>query len=353
MNTARAFRHARKVAGTRAPVDPVEAGKESGCKAPARSVASRQLCASLVVAVAALILGASEATAKLTPAQKCAAAKLTAAAKKVNAKVKCHVKTKLAAEPDPSCLQNAEEKFTKAFAKAEKPSACLVTGDAATIEDKVDAFVTTLVQALQPPLPSTPPVLKCAVAKLTAARKNVLRKTRCHVKNLPLPNDSLLSACFSIAEDKFGRAVAKAEASGACATSGDAATIAAAVDTFVGDVGQPLVPTTSTPTFPTPAGAPITRTPTPIQSPAPTTGQCGNNIQDAGEECDGSGSAGDDRWCPGWCLSDCTCSNSCDTTDKIVVTCSKGTKVFVVPRRRHVLFYPVYLRHPAFPARGL
>jgi hypothetical protein len=188
---------------------------------------------------------------------------MKAAAKKTDAKVKCHAKTNLAAAPDPTCLQKAEETFTKAFTKAEKPGACTRTGDAARVESMVDTFVAALVQALQPPASraTATPAQKCAVTKLKAASKKAVAKTTCQTKNLASPNVGLLAICYGSAEGKFDTAFANAEKPGACTVSGDAAAIEAMVDAFVSAIAAG--PPTPTPTR-TPTLLPGQATPTPV-----------------------------------------------------------------------------------------
>ncbi len=201
------------------------------------------------------VLAATAAHAKLTPVQKCASLKETAASKKVTAKINCYAKTKFAAPPSASCLQNAETSYTKAFAKAEKPGACLHNGDAADVEADIDTLVSELVQALQPPAGAAKPAQTCAVAKLKAAGKKAAAKIRCHVQDLPLGSQSLLTFCLSNAENVFTAAIAKAENPGACATTGDASTLERSVDAFVNAVVQALVPPAPTPT-PVPGATP-------------------------------------------------------------------------------------------------
>jgi hypothetical protein len=225
----------------------------------------------LLASIASLILSIAPAMAALTPAQKCAAAKLKAAAKKADSKAKCTVKTKFATPADPTCLSKAEQAFVKAFTKAEAPGTCKANGDAATIETSVDTLTDALVQALQPSPVATKetPAQKCAVAKLNAARKKAVAKTTCQIKNLSLPNVSLLNFCLSTAEGKFDTAFTKAEAPGACTANGDAVAIEILVDTFVGAAAAALVPPIPTPTrTPTPGsggGGP----PTPVPTPGP------------------------------------------------------------------------------------
>jgi len=98
----------------------------------------------LVVALAAGVPG--PASAKPSPAQKCAAAKMKAAAKKLSAKLACHQTALLhGGAPSATCLAHATSAFTLAFARAEAKGGCAVTGDAASVEAEIDTIVTSLV----------------------------------------------------------------------------------------------------------------------------------------------------------------------------------------------------------------
>jgi hypothetical protein len=109
-----------------------------------------------VAFVVALAVGVpGPASAKPSPAQKCAAAKLKAAAKKLSAKLACHQTALMhAAAPSATCLAHATSAFTLAFARAEAKGGCAVTGDAASVEAEVDAAVTSLVADF-PVVPTT------------------------------------------------------------------------------------------------------------------------------------------------------------------------------------------------------
>jgi len=88
---------------------------------------------------------------KALPLSKCSASKLKVSSKKAADKAKCYVKALTKGTTiDPTCLSKAEEKYSSSFAKAEAKGGCLTTGDAATIEGKVDAFIADLVSELVP-----------------------------------------------------------------------------------------------------------------------------------------------------------------------------------------------------------
>ena len=101
------------------------------------------------VVLALMLLTALPAHAAGSPGAKCAAAKIRATAKKAAAKGACHAKAVASGSlVDPGCLDKAEQKFAAALARAEGRGGCATTGDAATLEDKVDAFIADVVGAL-------------------------------------------------------------------------------------------------------------------------------------------------------------------------------------------------------------
>jgi plastocyanin len=80
---------------------------------------------------------------------KCASSKLKAAGIKAMAKLLCNAKAATKNIPvDPACLTKANTNLTKAFAKAEKKGGCVTTGDAAAVEQAVDALVAQVVSQL-------------------------------------------------------------------------------------------------------------------------------------------------------------------------------------------------------------
>jgi plastocyanin len=87
---------------------------------------------------------------------KCASSKLKAAGIKAMAKLLCNAKAATKNIPvDRACLGKANANLTKAFAKAEKKGGCVTTGDAATVEQAVDALVAQLVSQLTTGGPTT------------------------------------------------------------------------------------------------------------------------------------------------------------------------------------------------------
>jgi 5'/3'-nucleotidase len=78
---------------------------------------------------------------------KCTQSKIKAAGKNANKKATCGAKAvSKGSAVDPACSSKADGTLVKAFARAEKKQDCLAaTGDAASIETRVDSFVDDLV----------------------------------------------------------------------------------------------------------------------------------------------------------------------------------------------------------------
>src|SRR5690349_17881823 len=165
--------------------------------------------------VAAITLGflalvATGPASASTPAQKCAATKTKAAGKKAAAKAGCQSKAaQKGTAVDASCLMKAETKFSSAFSKAEAKGGCATSGDASTIEAKVDAFIDDLVKEVTGSpagaLLTTQPARTCAAKKIKAAGKKASGKLACDAKAkskgiAPDPG------CLSKADGKFPKA---------------------------------------------------------------------------------------------------------------------------------------------------
>jgi len=179
----------------------------------------------------------------------CQQAKLTASGTKAASKLLCYAKVvNDGSSVDARCLDRADEAFAAAFSRAERRTDCATVGDAATVEATVDACVGTLASQLGTGSTLPRPV-PCVVTKLRATAKELKAKIRCHARatrggGAPDP------ACLDRAEGSLSAAFAKAELRGACATTGDATAVGAAVDTCLSDILNDLPPptTSTTPT---------------------------------------------------------------------------------------------------------
>jgi hypothetical protein len=86
-------------------------------------------------------------------ANRCASSKIAAASRKACAKLRCQARAaQRGVAVSPSCLQRAEARFVQSFNTAQGKGGCATSGDTATIEAKVDAFVDDTTAEL----PSTP-----------------------------------------------------------------------------------------------------------------------------------------------------------------------------------------------------
>src|SRR5262245_27580623 len=104
-------------------------------------IGARSVSALVIVGV---VLTALPATAAQNPTAVCSGSKRKAAGKKANAKLKCVAKAAASKKDppvDPVCMTKAEDKFDRAFTKADDKGGCLTTNDTATIEALVDACV--------------------------------------------------------------------------------------------------------------------------------------------------------------------------------------------------------------------
>jgi len=77
------------------------------------------------------------------------------------------------------------------------------------------------------------PAEKCVLAKQKAATKKATAKLKCWGKAIIARAASVDPICLTTAETRFEAAISKAEATGACLLTGQAAAIESAVDTFV------------------------------------------------------------------------------------------------------------------------
>ena len=184
------------------------------------------------MALAIFVLGMLAAGSAHAQA-KCQGAKMKAAGKKASCLLSLHAKSASKATLiDPAKAQACGDKMSAAFTKAETKPPCSTSGDAGTIEAKVDRFVDQIAANLQ----LTPPS-KCQSAKLKAAGK----KAKCLLGAEAKALAKSIAPDFSKCVSKFNAAFAKAETNTDCGTAvGDAAAIEAQVDALDDDVACEL-----------------------------------------------------------------------------------------------------------------
>lgn len=105
-----------------------------------------RLMAAVLVASGWVALGIAVAS---DPGRRCATAKLRAAGQKSRGKLECHARgVKHGGGVDSACLARVEAKFAAAWDRSEAAGGCVTTGDADTIEGKVDVFVNDVASEL-------------------------------------------------------------------------------------------------------------------------------------------------------------------------------------------------------------
>ncbi len=82
---------------------------------------------------------------------------------------------------------------------------------------------------------STDPAAACAAAKRKAVGRQAFDKLRCHA-TAAKEGGPVEPRCLDRADTRLSQAFARAELQGGCVTLGDAATLAAQVDTFIGGI---------------------------------------------------------------------------------------------------------------------
>jgi len=192
-----------------------------------------------VVAFATLIaLGAPalRAGAGGTPAQVCASTKIKVAGKTAACLLAVDARVARGQTADSAALQACRDKLGAplhgAFARAESRGGCLATGDAGSIEGKIDAFVDDVDGALAVGTPNA-----CQSAKLRAAARDASCLLGLRAK--AATGTALDPARVLRCKDRLGGPAGtfpREEAGGGCATSGDAGTIQDEIDAFVDDV---------------------------------------------------------------------------------------------------------------------
>jgi Domain of unknown function DUF11 len=195
----------------------------------------------LGVLAVSLLLGLSPA---LSVAQnKCAGAKIKATCKEASCKAALEAKQAgSGGTVDAAKVAKCAAAFSKSFAKSEAKGGCATTGDAATIEGKVDAFVLDLDTELDVGTGTNPN--GCEGDKIKATAKKA--SCKCSLEAKQASNGGTIDpAKVAKCEATFSKSFAKSEAKGGCNTTGDTVTIESKVDAFLADVDTelPTVPT--------------------------------------------------------------------------------------------------------------
>ncbi len=179
-----------------------------------------------------------------TAAQQCASRKIKAAGKKAACLLSLDTRVANGGTADPARVQKCKDQLGGTFAHAEARGGCLTPGDAAAIENKVDAFVDDVFMALDVGTPNG-----CQSAKIQAAgrKASCLLGLRAKEATGAGLDPGKVQACKDRLSGPAGT-FAREEAGGSCATTGDASTIEDKVDAFVDNVvgEEPTVATCAT-----------------------------------------------------------------------------------------------------------
>jgi hypothetical protein len=183
------------------------------------------------VLLAAALTSPVLATGSPAPVALCAAAKLAAAGKKAQSLLACNAKAATKGIPvDTGCVTKAQNTFTAAFQKAEALGGCTSTGDAGAVEGDTDTFVTNVVGQLRPSQTAS----KCVAMKLAAVGGKVAGMLGAFAKDEKKPDAGKLLKSVVKVQGGFVKTFAAAEKKGDCETTGDAQTLEATADGFVG-----------------------------------------------------------------------------------------------------------------------
>jgi hypothetical protein len=169
-------------------------------------------------------------------ASRCSGAKLAAVAKGAGCKLGLLAREQKTQRPtSQEQLLRCNDKLARAFAKAERRSDCLTTGDGADLRDRIDGFHFDLGEALAVAGAGACQARKVAAAA-AGARCLLARRAKEAAKDAP-PDAAKEAACRAKLAAAFERAERKP-----CGTTADAGAIQAIVDAFVGEVDDALTP---------------------------------------------------------------------------------------------------------------
>lgn len=169
----------------------------------------------------------------------CASLALNAATNKTKAKTKCYSQAVAKGLPvDDKCIQKANDKFTKDFARAVKKNDCVTDADAPSIEATVDQFISDVNNQVNGSAPG-PDV--CDSKKIAAAGKKSVQVGSCFsrsARNGTATDD----ACVQKAADEFVKSLKK------CSTPDQSAPLETLIDNFVRTVSRAVAASTTTTT---------------------------------------------------------------------------------------------------------
>ncbi|MEE8311270.1 MAG: PQQ-dependent sugar dehydrogenase [Candidatus Binatia bacterium] len=261
----------------------------------------------LLFAIFLILCGFAPEAVAASP-ESCSSAKLKGVGKRSKLALKCHVRAaKRDQAVDVACLDKAAAKFDARFVKTEAKGGCLTEGDANAVGSDIDRFVSDVANALTHG--SDVASRKCAARKRGEAGKKASRFAICYAKAAKRA-ETVDGACLGKSDTRFDQGFDKAEAAGECATTMDAAAIAAEVDAIVaGAVADLMAVCGDSIAGPgeTCDGPDDGACPGQCAASCVCSGDCGDGVAGPGEECDGA----DDGACPGLCQASCVCGAMC------------------------------------------
>ena len=157
--------------------------------------------------MAAFLLVGTSVFGGVDAEDKCAAAKAKVSAAAVSGQVRCQAKAASKGTPvDVQCLQKAESKLRRAFARADSKGAC--EGDADTALAAVGACTTAFGGAVSGDG-------RCAAKKLKATGRRTRDEAACARKGAAKGPEAA-AACLAAADAKFQAAIGRADRQGTC-----------------------------------------------------------------------------------------------------------------------------------------
>jgi hypothetical protein len=195
---------------------------------------------------AVALVGVSVGTARASVSQ-CTGGEFSAAGRKVFSKAMCFSRAvNTGAAVSGSCLSDAEGVFATRYMTAEAFGDCRTTTDAATIEVKIDDFITTVLGDVNA---NASGPSRCDAKKIHDVGVKARAEAKCygraakHTRLSTDPNSNTpLRHCLRVGGTHFGKLIAAAELAVDCTHTGQAASLEGDVDSFVGDLTSELVP---------------------------------------------------------------------------------------------------------------
>lgn len=175
----------------------------------------------------ALLLVAGPAGAAVDPGARCIDAKLGGSAAYAKRLLACHARAvKKGAAVDPRCLERADAKLAKVFARAEAKGGCEQVGDLA----RTRTFAAGLAGRARYSLAPTGGPSRCTATQLKAGGTRVVKAARAHGKLLRKGDDQKFQRELEKLALAFDRKHAKAVKAGDCEGTHDAARAAGFFD---------------------------------------------------------------------------------------------------------------------------